>query len=166
MNSSDGFLRNSVRAVLLLFTMGCVSALAQKDNPPRYAAPANGKPLCTVKIHVTGFRNQKGNAGATIFVSPDGWPENNSKALVHGPFPIEGDEATGTFQVPAGKYGVAAIHDENSNHKLDKNFLGIPKEGFGFANNPKVMLSAPSFDTAAVQVSCPVTQVEIRLIYK
>jgi uncharacterized protein (DUF2141 family) len=139
---------------------------AQQEDTARYTASAPGKPLCSLQIHVTGFRNEKGHAGGTVFSSSDGWPEATAKAVVHGGFPIEGHQATEIFQVPAGKYGVAVIHDENSNHKLDRNFLGIPKEGFGFANNPKVLLTPPSFETAAVQVSCPVTQIEVRLIYK
>jgi uncharacterized protein (DUF2141 family) len=50
--------------------------------------------------------------------------------------------------------------------KLDRNFFGVPKEGFGFSNNPRVVVSAPSFQAASVAVRCPSTQVDIRLIYK
>lgn len=147
--------------------LACGAARAQQEDQPRFtAATTNGQPLCTLRIHVTGFRNNKGKAGGTIFASADGWPEQTSKAVVHGPFPIENGQALEEFHLPAGKYAVAVIHDENSNHKLDRNFLGIPKEGFGFANNPRVALSAPSFNSAATQVSCPVTQLEVRLIYK
>ena len=65
-----------------------------------------------------------------------------------------------------GDYGVVAIHDENKNQKLDRNFAGIPKEGFGFANNPRVRFSAPPFSAAIVHVTCPVTETNIRIIYK
>jgi uncharacterized protein (DUF2141 family) len=36
-----------------------------------------------------------------------------------------------------GKYAVSLYHDLNSNNKLDKNWLGIPSEKYGFSNNPK-----------------------------
>jgi uncharacterized protein (DUF2141 family) len=39
--------------------------------------------------------------------------------------------------IPKGIYAVAICHDENENNKLDKNFLGIPKEKYGFSNNQK-----------------------------
>lgn len=149
--------------LLLLFAF---PAAAQRDEAGSYSAPSNGHPLCTLKIHVTGFRNEKGRAGGTVFSTPQGWPENTSKAVVHGGFPIQHGEATETFQIPAGTYAIAVIHDENGNHKLDRNFLGVPKEGFGFANNPRVLMSAPSFRTASAQVSCPETRLDIRLIYK
>ncbi|HTU45144.1 MAG TPA: DUF2141 domain-containing protein [Bryobacteraceae bacterium] len=132
---------------------------------PAAAAPAAAN--CTLVIHLTGFRNQKGVAGGTLFTSPDGWPEDNAKAYRHGPFPITGDHATLTFDhLPPGRYAVAVLHDENRNGKLDRNFLHVPKEGFGFANNPHVGLSAPKWDDAAVNVTCPVTEINIRLIYK
>ncbi|MFP5235667.1 MAG: DUF2141 domain-containing protein [Acidobacteriota bacterium] len=124
---------------------------------------------CTLRIHVDGFRNTKGNLGTALFNSPDGWPENMDKALHHGPAPIDKATRTATAvwaDLPPGNYAVVAIHDENSNHKLDRNFLGIPKEGFGFANNPRVLLSAPPFQAARVHVTCPETSITIHLQYK
>jgi len=37
--------------------------------------------------------------------------------------------------LPAGDYAVKIYQDENSNQKLDFNFMGIPKEGYGYSNN-------------------------------
>ena len=42
----------------------------------------------------------------------------------------------------------------------------VPKEGFGFANNPHVLLIAPPIEKATIPVTCPVTTTDIRLIYK
>ncbi len=44
-----------------------------------------------------------------------------------------------------GKYAFKFFHDENKNEKLDVNLLGIPKEGFGFSNNPSMIFGPPSF---------------------
>lgn len=124
---------------------------------------------CALRIHVDGFRNTKGNLGTVVFTAPEGWPENLDKSFRHGPAPIDPSNRTATAlwpNLPEGDYAVAAIHDENSNHKLDRNFIGIPKEGFGFANNPRVALSAPPFNAAKVHVGCPATDVTIHLIYK
>jgi uncharacterized protein (DUF2141 family) len=124
---------------------------------------------CKLIVHVSGFRNAKGDAGATLFSTPDGWPENNDKALKHGPFPIDPSTKTSTVtfaDLAPGAYGFAVIHDENQNHKLDRNFIGIPKEGFGFANNPHVNLTTPSFKDATVNVTCPVTEINVTLQYK
>jgi uncharacterized protein (DUF2141 family) len=48
------------------------------------------------------------------------------------------------------KYAVAVYHDVNDNKKLDKNFWGIPKEGYGFTNNARGTFGSPSFDDAAI----------------
>jgi uncharacterized protein (DUF2141 family) len=147
--------------LFICFLVACAMVLAQSP----VASTASGN--CTLVVHVTGFRNQKGDAGGSLFASPNGWPEDNSKAFTHAGFPIEGDHATLTFShVPLGRYAIAVLHDENSNHKLDRNFLHIPKEGFGFANNPHVGLSPPKWEDAAVNVTCPVTEINIHLIYK
>ncbi len=122
---------------------------------------------CKFVAHISGFRNGKGDAGGVLFKTTDGWPEDLSKAFKHGPFPIADGKATVTFEdVPPGSYAFAVIHDENSNHKLDRNFIGIPKEGFGFGNNPHVSLSTPSFKDASVNVACPVTEISVTLQYK
>jgi uncharacterized protein (DUF2141 family) len=124
---------------------------------------------CTLRIHVDGLRNQSGVIGAAIFKSPDGWPDDMRKSLHHWPTPIPSGAHGITAQIdslPAADYGVVVIHDENSNRKLDRNFVGIPKEGFGFANNPRVVLTAPSFQAARLHVACPATDTTIHLIYK
>ena len=152
----------------------CAAILAlifTATSPPRdpsgvYTAPSNGRPLCTLNLNIKGFRDNVGAAGGLVFSTPAGWPENIAKTIVHGGVPIEDRQAQLTFQVPAGRYSAVVIHDENSNMKLDRNVFGIPKEGFGFSNNPRVVLGAPSFQSAEVPVACPATSVEIKLIYK
>jgi len=47
--------------------------------------------------------------------------------------------------LPKGNYAVSMYHDKNSNGKCDRNFLGIPKEAYGFSNNFKPKFSAPTF---------------------
>jgi len=51
--------------------------------------------------------------------------------------------------MPKGTYALAVVHDKNMNGKLDTNFMGIPTEGYGFSNNAKALLSAPSFSAAS-----------------
>lgn len=135
--------------------------------PAQSAASSSPKGSCALVITIDGFRDDKGVAGGTIFRSPDGWPEDNAKAYKLAGASINGNHAVLRFDnLLAGRYAIAVIHDENSNNKLDRNLLRIPKEGFGFANNPHVGLAAPSFDKAAIDVRCPQTAIRIHLIYK
>lgn len=121
---------------------------------------------CTLNVHIHGLRNRKGMAAAVVFNSPKGWPEQEADAYATDEARIDGAEATVSFHLPPGKYSVAVLHDENGNHKLDRNFLGIPTEGFGFANNPHVFFSAPSFKSAQITVGCPVTNIDVKIIHK
>lgn len=154
----------SPRRALLFSALLCVLF---PHTTPLLASPAASDGKCSLIIHVTGFRNTKGLLGAELFTSPVGWPEDVSKSFRHEHFPIEGDHATARFDhIPAGKYGVVVLHDENENQKLDRNVFMVPKEGFGFANNPHVLLTAPPIEKATIPVTCPSTTTVIHLIYK
>jgi uncharacterized protein (DUF2141 family) len=60
--------------------------------------------------------------------------------------------------VPDGEYAIVFFVDANKNNKLDKNFIGIPKEQYGFSNNAMGSLSAPSFEQAKFSVQGKTTQ--------
>lgn len=54
--------------------------------------------------------------------------------------------------LPSGKYAVAAYVDNNRNGKQDKNFLGVPKEMYGFSNNVRGTFGPPDFAAAAFEI--------------
>jgi uncharacterized protein (DUF2141 family) len=122
---------------------------------------------CSLTLHVDGFRDHKGVIGCAVFKDSKGWPEHDEEAFTRAAIPITSGTAVLRFdQVPLGRYGIACLHDENANHHLDRNFFRIPKEGFGFANNPRVVFAPPSWQDASVEIACPSTRVDIHLIYK
>lgn len=153
----------SVAAACCCCLLASAPMYAADEAAPHAALPA----ACSLAIHVSGFRNAKGMLGAELFTSSAGWPEDVSRAFRHQFFPIHGLEATALFDhLPPGRYGVVVLHDENENQKLDRNLLQVPKEGFGFANNPHVLLMPPPLEKASIPVTCPVTTTEVKLIYK
>ena len=60
--------------------------------------------------------------------------------------------------LPHGEYAIAVFVDANGNGKMDKNFLGIPKEQYGFSNNVMGRMAAPSFEQAKFEVTGPASQ--------
>ena len=60
--------------------------------------------------------------------------------------------------LPHGEYAISLFVDSNGNKKIDKNFLGIPKEQYGFSNNVMGRMSAPTFNQAKFLVAGPTTQ--------
>ena len=57
-----------------------------------------------------------------------------------------------------GEYAVTLFVDLDGNKKLNKNFLGIPKEQYGFSNNVMGRMSPPTFDQAKFAIAGPATQ--------
>ncbi len=47
--------------------------------------------------------------------------------------------------IKPGTYAINVFHDENSNKKMETNFIGIPVEGYGFSNNPR-LFGPPTFN--------------------
>lgn len=62
-----------------------------------------------------------------------------------------------------GQYAIAVYHDVNGNGDLDKNIFGIPKEPYGFSQNPRAKWSAPSFSETAFVVTDQPLQLAITL---
>ena len=125
---------------------------AQDSNPTPQAQSQAQAPTRTesVRVQITGIRNTNGDIGCGIFNSADGYPEETTKAYKYMRMASPGNSAICQFNdIPPGTYAIAVFHDENANGKLDKNFLGIPREGYGASNNVRPKMSAPAFKDAA-----------------
>lgn len=66
--------------------------------------------------------------------------------------------------VRPGTYALLVIHDENGNGKLDMTFK-IPREGFGFSNNPKLHMRPPRFDEVRFTVAPGRSEQTVRVRY-
>lgn len=120
----------------------------------------------TLTIEVTGLEDNVGQVGVTIFRSKTGFPSDATQSYKSAFKKSENNEAVFEFKdLPHGTYAVATLHDANNNKKLDKNFLGIPKEGFGVSNNPKIYFSAPSFKDCKFELNVSKKSITIRTKY-
>lgn len=111
-----------------------------------------------VKIH--SLRNGEGFLAVSLF------HENEAKS-----FPDQAEKAVQTFYLPlegrtevdlkienlaAGNYALSLMHDEDGDRKFKTNFLGMPKEGYGFSLDAPVLFGPPSFKKASFEI--PKTQ--------
>lgn len=70
-----------------------------------------------------------------------------------------------TFKdLEAGKYAVVVYHDVNQNKICDKNFFGVPTEGYAFSNNVRPNLSVPSFEDCSFKFQQD-RNVSIKMVY-
>ena len=104
-------------------------------------------------IHVTilNIRNSIGTVDCALFDSSSGFPTDTLRSAMRlTAMKVPERTARCDFDdLPAGKYALVVLHDENMNGRIDYNWLGIPREGYGFSNDAHGMLGAPSFEQAA-----------------
>ena len=134
---------------LILFGVLAILAVV-----PMAAQQASSTPTYTLTVVVEGVNNLGGNVGILVFNSQKGWAEDRTAALKDISVPAhEGTNKIEIPNLPAGEYAVSLVHDVNVNHKLDKNFLGMPKEQFGLSNNPHVGLKAPPYSSCIFKLT-------------
>ncbi|KQM21775.1 DUF2141 domain-containing protein [Novosphingobium sp. Leaf2] len=131
-------------------------------------APADAAPSAAtgVTVTVTGLRNANGQVLACLTTRADSFPDCDKDPQArklkvpahHGTVELD------FGRVPAGRYAVSLIHDENGNGKLDTR-LFIPREGFAFSNNAPVVMGPPKFEHAAFDVQGEAVHLEIRMKY-
>jgi len=66
-------------------------------------------------------------------------------------------------KIQPGTYGISAFHDQNSNGKLDTNFLGMPIEDYCASNNARGVLGPPSFEDSKFSFRGGTKQLEAHL---
>lgn len=119
-----------------------------------------------IVIEISGLRKDAGIARTLLFNSAKGFPIDQFASVSAQDGIIENGKASIVFKnVPAGVYAVSVIHDENINGKLDKRFLGIPKEGVGFSNNIRPFIGPPSFEQAQFTISTTTVKLAILMNY-
>ncbi len=127
------------------------------------AQPAQGS---VIHVEVTGLRSNKGRVSCSLYSSADGFPKKIQNAVAHIVVPISNQKAVCEFPgIAPGTYAVSVYHDENSNGKLDTNFLGIPREGVGAANNAPGHMGPPKFDSAKFQLDGSWLNLEVTINY-
>ena len=117
-------------------------------------------------IEVVGLQNRKGQIVLDIFQTEKGFPIKTEHAIQRQILKISADGKLEFIvnNLIEGEYAFALFHDENSNGKLDLNFIGIPKEGAAASNNAKGFMSPPSYDEAKFQLKKE-TVMAIKILY-
>ena len=152
----------------VLMRVGCVALFAVLvfANLPRVAF-AQSSSCPGIHIKVLDIRNSTGTVACALFESSVGFPiEFLRYATNIMVIKIRDAQARFDFlDIPPGTYALAVVHDENMNGKLDTNWLGIPAEGYGFSNDAKALLSAPSFSAASFLYDGKDMELTISMLY-
>ncbi len=103
----------------------------------------------SLKFVVVGLHSNTGEVDCALFASAEGFPGDTGKAIKTTKSKIENGQGVCAFSgVAPGDYAASVFHDENGNGKLDRNFMGMPKEGVGASNDAAGSFGPPKFDDA------------------
>jgi len=120
-----------------------------------FAEAAQAESTTSLTVVVNGIRNKTGEICMRVYNSEKGFPNNAKSEVKSGCTQITGNSVKQVFSgLKPGTYAVAVVDDQNGDHKLNKDFFGIPKEGFGISQNPTVSISTgtPKFKNSSFKV--------------
>ena len=106
-----------------------------------------------LEIEISGISEIKGKIQIAIFNDSEVFPEKGKAYRVEF-FDVNAQVMQVVIaDLPYNDYGIVLFHDVNSDKVCNLNFIGIPKEAYGFSNNVKPVLKAPSFESARVNLN-------------
>jgi len=137
-------------AIVLL--TACAST---KVSKPVERPPGEG----SVEVRIEGISTSEGKIFASIYLSPDGFPDSRETVYAYQSAPAAPGAIVFTFpSVPAGPFAVSVLHDADGNEELSSDFIGIPEEDYGFSQNPESTFGPPDFGEAAVNLAAGETK--------
>ena len=146
------------RSMLMNRTRSTVLALAAALASVACTQPR----AATLELTITGIRPAHGRLMIAVADSGDAW-DDRAKPIASTTQAVTGARQVFRFDdLAPGTYAVKVMNDENGNGALDSNFMGMPTEGYGFSNNPKV-LRKPTFTEAGFELGATGTAITIEL---
>ena len=139
--------------ILLLFEslLFGVLAIAQSDS------------TSTIVIRITGLSSEQAPVRVAVFNSEEGWLDDATavyKTVLDG----EGREREWRIRnVRYGEYAAAVFQDENRDGKLNRNFVGIPKEPYGFSRDARGAFGPARWKDAKFVVTTATKELQIKL---
>jgi uncharacterized protein (DUF2141 family) len=104
-----------------------------------------------IDLTMTGFASDEGMARTVLMEGIEGYTSTRPVTLTSS-VPIENGIARWTADVPPGTYAIIAHHDRDANDELDRPFLQLPLEPYGYSNGAWTSIGLPAFDEVAFEV--------------
>lgn len=117
------------------------------------------------QVTISNIKSSKGQILLSVFNDDESYNSNKpSKKFVFAKKNIINGSMLINMTIEEGVFGFALLDDENTNNSMDKNLIGIPKEGFGFSNFYLEKMKKPSFNDFKFQ-SKSKNQIAIKIKY-
>lgn len=124
----------------------------------------------TLTVVIVGLKSNNGDVKVSLLNSEESFlakPKELKK--MGGPFrraiaAIKDKKAEAVFEdVPFGEYAIKLFHDENGNGRMDKNFVGMPKEDRAVSNNARGKTGPPKYEDAKFEFNKEEMTIEITI---
>lgn len=131
-----------------------------------YVLISSGVHAQNTQVTVSDIRSEKGKIVLNVFKDDQGYQSDHPyKQIKFEKKGLEKGSLVLMCTLEPGTYGITVLDDENENGQMDKNFVRMPKEGFGFSNFYLEKLKRPSFDEFKVDIKDLGNKVSIRVKY-
>lgn len=144
-------------AVLFAFSTNNLTA---QNNPAikDTASPEVGNLI----VRINNFDSAEGEVRIALNNSDENYNEGEPFRAAAAKI-VDGKTEYIFVNIPFGDYAVKCYHDENSNRKMDSNFLGIPTEAYGFSNNARGSFGPPDYEDAKFLFSADKQVIEFQV---
>ena len=106
-----------------------------------------------LKVTVTNVKTLKGTVEIGIFNNANNFLEKGKEYKINSKV-VTNNTVEFTFKdVPKGDYAISIYHDVNADKECNMNFIGIPKEPYGFSNNFRPKFAKPTFNDCKIELS-------------
>jgi len=119
-----------------------------------------------VTFVIKKLRNNNGTVVVSIYDDASQWNDDGKWiADCLNKEPIANNQTRVVCNLAPGTYAAAPFHDENNNNEFDVNFLGMPKEGYGYSNDAKGGAGWPLYKDAEFTVGSEDKELIIHMSY-
>ena len=117
----------------------------------------NNLELFQLELNISNIESS-GNLMIAVWSNSDSWDNNmtNSSGQRTGfdygfKEKVQKGNFSTTINLPKGVYLISILLDKNLNNILDKNFIGMPIEQYGFSSKEKIRFRKPKFDEGSIE---------------
>jgi uncharacterized protein (DUF2141 family) len=106
----------------------------------------------TLSINIKNILSDEGDVAVQVFSNAEQYKGSAQPFIA---LMLTAEALKGSFSIvdlPAGFYGARVMHDLNGNGELDTNFVGRPKEPYGFSNNATANFGPPKWNDIRFQL--------------
>lgn len=142
-----------MKSLLIFLPVFCSWSIADSNIP--------------IQLNVTNLETPKGNLIVSVFIDQESFAKEEPflrKVFVKKDY-LKDDVFTCSFGLEPGTYGIALLDDENADGEMNYNFIGMPKEGYGFSYFYHTSLSRPVFSDFSFALSQETHTMNIKLRY-